>query len=171
MTPRRLLQIIVALETLIGPLAAVAQPVAPGSVTTAPLSAAAPAPAMGMTLLALLVVVLGGTGAYLLRRTSRDVMAKLVCVVALTTLAGIGYAFVAIGDTYTVEGAQCGVQTVQVFDANAENTLESHCPNLIRIVDIQVGTCTVFDPPGPCSIGQVLANNESCTLPVCGIAP
>jgi apolipoprotein N-acyltransferase len=169
MTPRRLLQIIVALETLIGPLAVVAQPVAPGSVTTAPVSA--PAPAMGMTLLAVLVVVLGGAGAYFLRRTSGDVIAKVGFVVALITAAGIGYAFVAVGDTYTVEGAQCGMQTVQVFDANVENTLESRCPNLIRIVDIQVGRCTVFDPPGPCSIGQVLANNESCTLPVCGILP
>jgi apolipoprotein N-acyltransferase len=170
MTPRRLLQIIVALETLIAPLATVAQPLYPGSVTTAPVSS--PAPVMGMTLLALLAVVLGGAGAYLLRRTSGDVIAKVVFVVALTTVAGIGYAFFPMGGTYTVEGTQCGMQTVQVFDASAENTLESHCPNLIRIVDIQVGPCpTLSDPPGPCSIGQVLANNESCTLPVCGFLP
>jgi apolipoprotein N-acyltransferase len=169
MTPRRLLQIIVALETLIGPLAAVAQPLSPGSVTTAPVSA--PAPAMGMTLLALLVVVLGGGGAYFLRRTSGDVMAKLVFVVALTTVAGIGYAFIGIGGTYTVEGPQCGMQTVQVFDASVQNTLESHCPNLIRIVDIQVKPCTLVDPAAPCSIGQVLANNESCTLPLCDVVP
>jgi apolipoprotein N-acyltransferase len=167
MRSRRVLQVVSAVATLAAPLAAVAQPLAPGSVTTAPVGAAAPV--MGMTLLALLTLGLAGVGAYLLRRTSGDVIAKVVFVVALTTLAGIGYAVVPMGVTYTVAGAQCKMQTVQVFDASAENTLESHCPNLIRIVDIHVEPCRVVDPLGPCSIGQVLANNESCTLPLCDI--
>ena len=162
---RRLRHVVVALATLGVPLAAVAQ--APGgTVTTSPFGGAA-APAMGMPLLALLAVVLAGGGAYLLRRAAGGAVAKVGFVAALTALAGVGYAFIFIGITITVEGAQCRIRAVQVFDPTADNTLVSHCPNQIQIVSIQVVPCPGFDPPGSCSVGQVLADGDACTLPTC----
>jgi Pretoxin HINT domain len=166
---RRLLNAVVTLATLVAPLAAVAQLVPTGSVTTAPLGAAAPA--MGMPLLALLAVVLAGGGAYLLRRAARGAIAKVGFVAALTALAGLGYAFIPSGITITIDGAECGMQTVHPFNPLNENTLVSHCPNRIQIISIQ-GSCT-FDPsgPGPCSVGQVLADGDSCMLPTCTQPP
>ncbi len=153
----------VALATLMTPLASVAQPVT-GSVTTSPLGAV---PVMGVRVLALLVLMLAGLGAYFLRRAGRGTVAKVACVLVLTALAGLAYAAIPAGLTFTVEGPQCTMQTVQVFDPNELNTLVSHCPNPIAIVSIQVPPCMTVDPPGPCSVGQVLADNDSCTLPLC----
>lgn len=164
----RFLQVIVALATLAAPLAAVAQ-ASSGSVTTAPFSAA---PAMGMPLLALLVVILAGGGAYFLRSAARGTIAKVGFVAALAALAGVGYA---TAPAYvTIEGAQCGMQAVQPFDPTVENTLVNHCPNRIKIISIRVLCVTrddILPAPnfglGPCDAGQVLANGDACTLPTC----
>jgi hypothetical protein len=163
---RKLRHVVVALVTLGAPLAAVAQPLPPGgTVTTSPFGGTAPA--MGMPLLALLVVVLAGSGVYLLRRTGGGTIAKMGFVAALTAMAGLGYAILVIGVTIPIEGIQCMRQTVQTFDPTAENTLVSRCPNQIQIVSIQVVPCPGFDPLGSCSEGQVLADGDACTLPTC----
>lgn len=159
---RRLLHIIVALATLVAPLAAVAHAEFIGSVTTAPVIVSS-APAVGMPLLALLAVMLAGGGAYLLRRAAGGAIAKVGLVAALTALAGLAYAF---PNLIPVEGAQCRMQAVQTFDPFSLNTLVSHCPNQIRIISIQV-TCEDPPSPSPCSVGQVLANGDACTLPTC----
>ena len=164
MLPRRLLQVVVAMVTLVGPLAAVAHAAVSGSVTTAPVGVAAPA--IGMPLLALLTVLLAGGGAYLLRRKAGGAIAKVVFVAALTALAGLAYAFPPGPNLIPVAGAQCGMQTVQTFNPLIENTLVSNCPNAIQILSIQAN-CEDPPGPGPCSEGQVLNNGQSCTLPVC----
>jgi hypothetical protein len=120
-----------------------------------------------MPLLALLVVVLACSGVYFLRRTAGGTIAKMGFVAALTAMAGLGYAILVIGVTIPVEGIQCMRQTVQTFDPTAENTLVSHCPNQIQIVSIHVDPCPGVDPPGSCSVGQVLADGDACTLPTC----
>jgi hypothetical protein len=122
---------------------------------------------MGMPMLALLVVVLAGSGVYLLRRTAGGTIAKMGFVAALTAMAGLGYAILVIGVTIPIEGVQCMRRAVHAFDPTAENTLVSHCPNQIQIVSIQVVPCPGFDPLGSCSEGQVLADGDACTLPTC----
>lgn len=158
---RRLLQVVVALATLVGPLAAVAHALFTGSVTTVPYVSA---PAIGMPLLALLAVALAGGGAYLLRRAGRGAIAKVGFVAALTALAGLAYANGT--GLITIAGAQCGMQAVNEFDPSTAHTLVSNCPNPIQIVSIQ-WNCEDPAGPAPCSEGQVLNNGDSCSLPIC----
>ena len=161
MTPRRLLQIVVALAALVGPLAAVAHAAVSGSVTTAPVTAAAPA--IGMPLLALLTILLAGGGAYRLRRTRAGAVGKLAFVAALSALAGLAYASTG---TITIAGAQCGMQAVNPFTPSVQQYLQSNCPNQIRIISIQFD-CLDPAPPNPCTVGQVLNNGGICALPLC----
>ena len=166
---RRLVHVVAATITLIAPLAALAQPVTNGNVTTAPLSTA---PTMGMSVLILLAVVLTGVAAHFLRRVAGRSVAVIIFAVVLTALAGIGYAKVAM---IQVQGGQCAMATTQAFDANEPQTLISHCPNSIQIVSIQE-TCAPFDRTdntlcstflGTCSVGLVLGDGDSCTLQTC----
>jgi hypothetical protein len=165
MTIRKLPHVVVALATLVAPLAALAQGT-DGSVTTAPL---ATAPAMGMSLLALLAVVLTGVAAYCLRHAAGRVIAAVGFVAALTALAGLGYATLPLSMMIMVQGGQCAMQTTQMFNPMNLNTLVSHCPNSIQITSIQQGmACTApCVGPSPCKVGQVLANNDACDLPAC----
>jgi len=117
---------------------------------------------MGTPLLAVLVVMLVGIGAYALRRSRGGVVAKVGFALALTALAGLTYAI----DGVTVGGADCGKLTVHQFSLVGPHTLTSTCPNAIQILSIKFD-CT--DPPGPtpCTVGQVLTNGQFCTLPEC----
>ena len=164
MKPRRVLQVVVAVGTLVGPLAVVAHADLFGTVTTAPVGM--PAPAMGMPLLVLLAVLLAGAGAYLLRRTGGGVIAKVAVVAALAALAGLAYANGGMGTIYTVAGPDCGIAKTFTFDPLGPNELLSNCPNPIRIIAIQLD-CNAPDPPGECTVGQVLSNGQFCTLPEC----
>jgi len=152
-------QAIVGLATVFGPFTAVAHAEFFGTVTTAPVSVAG-APAMGMPMLAVLAVVLAVGGGYMLRRTRGGAIAKVALIAALTALAGLTYAT----DGVVIEGADCGMQTVHQFVPL--HTLLSNCTNPIRIIDIQLD-CQALDPPGDCTVGQVLTNGDSCTLPHC----
>ncbi|MBP1684031.1 MAG: hypothetical protein H6Q33_174 [Deltaproteobacteria bacterium] len=160
MMPRRLLQIVGGLATLVGPLATVAYAEFIGTVTTAPY---VPAPAMSIPMMVLLGVMLAGGGAHLLRRTRAGAVGKVALVAALTALAGLAYAN---GNTITIKDADCGKQTVSPFDPGAPQYLQSNCPNPIRIISIEF-TCE--DPPSlnPCTEGQVLNNGDICALPEC----
>lgn len=165
MIRRRSRHVVVALATLVAPLAAVAQPVTAGSVTTAPLSTV---PAMGMPLLALLVIVLAGAGAYFLRRAGGGAIAQAGFVAALTALAGLAYAIPP--NPIPVEGDQCRMQTVQPFNPSEPNMLVSHCPQPIQIisVDVSCGTLGIpHYPRNPCEMGQVLPRGDTCGLPMC----
>jgi hypothetical protein len=66
-----------------------------------------------------------------------------------------------------IQGGQCGIETIHNFNPDIPNTLVNHCPNQIQIVSIQV-SCPVATP-GSCNEGQVLADNESCSLPTCPV--
>jgi apolipoprotein N-acyltransferase len=158
--------LVVALATLVAPLAAVAQ-VPNDNVTTAPL--AAYAPVMGMPLLLLLAVVLAGVAAYRLRRAAGPAIAALGFVAALTVLASLGYATMVM-TILPVQGAQCGVPTTQPFNPMGGTTLVSHCPNAIRIISIHLETSCMFGMGlNPCQVNQILVNNESCSLPLCTV--
>lgn len=159
MIRRRLPQVVVALITLVAPLTAVAGVPVLGSVTTAPFQ---PAPVMGMAMLVLLAVVLIGGGAYLVGSAAGRASAKVGLVVVLAALAGLAYA----DGVVRVQGAQCGMQTVQEF-LPASQTLLSECQNLIQIISIQLSCATGMPVPGTCSEHQVLAFNGSCILPRC----
>jgi len=159
----RLPHVVAALITLIAPLAVLAQAATNGTVTTAPL---ATAPAMGIPVLILLAIVLTGIAAYFLRPLAGRVIAGVGFVAVLTALTGIAYAPPSLT---MVQGGQCAMQTTQMFDPFAPNTLVSHCQNAIQIVSIQLGMscetpCVVLSP---CSVGQILANGEDCMLPMC----
>ena len=162
---RRLPEVVVALVTLVAPLAALAQ-ATDGSVTTVPLALA---PAMGTRVLILLAVVLAGVAAYFLRRASGRVAAVIGFVAVLTGLAGLGYAVPMI-NMIKVQGSQCGMQTTQMFMPMTPTALKSFCPNAIQIVSIQGAMCygdSLGPAPvllAPCSVGQVLADGEECLL-------
>lgn len=165
---RRLPHVVVAMATFVAPLAALAQS-RDGSVTTAPFAAA---PVMGMPVLILLAVVLTGVGAYLLRRAAGRVIAVIGFVAVLTALAGLGYA--TFGMMIMIRGAQCAMQTTQMFDPMGRPTLKSYCPNSIQIISIQQGMLCGTEIlglgdtfPPLCSVGQVLADGEECSLPFC----
>jgi hypothetical protein len=165
MRSRRVIQIVVAVATLVGPFAALAQN--GDTVTTAPYVVTG-APAMGMPLLVLLAVLLGGVGAYLLRCTRGGIIAKVGAVAVLTALGGLAYAF--LPASLTVTGAQCQMQTVQSFfgQGGTPQQLLSQCPNWIQIISIHhsCGTDGHLEP-GTCKEGELLANGDSCTLPLC----
>jgi hypothetical protein len=169
MTIRRLPHVVVALATLVAPLAVLAQ-ATDGSVTTVPL---ATAPVLGVPLLVLLAVVLTGAAAYFLRRTAGRAAAGVGFVATLTALAGLAYAVPMI-NMIMIQGGQCAMQTTQMFNPMVRNALVSHCPNSVQVISIQLGMSCNFDRigraamgPAPCSVGQVLANGEECALPNC----
>ena len=163
---RRLPEVVVALVTLVTPLAALAQG-ADGSVTTVPLALA---PTMGIPVLVLLAVVLAGVAAYFLRRASGRVAAVIGFVAVLTGLTGLGYATMPMIHMIMVQGSQCGMQTTQMFMPMTPTALKSLCPNPIQIVAIQGGMCfgdSLGSAPvflTPCRVGQVLADGEECLL-------
>lgn len=167
---RRLPQVVVVMTTLIAPLTSLAQLSNNGSVTTAPL---ANAPVMGTPTLLLLAIVLVGAAAYLLRRAAGRGIAVISFLAVLTGLAGLGYAMI---DMITIQGAQCSTATTQMFDPFEPTTLVSRCPNSIQVTSIQL-SCALGDRteilnfcsplPGVCTVGQVLDNGDSCTLPGC----
>jgi len=166
---RRSVVVAAALATLAVPFAAFAQPVT-GTVTTGPASAA---PVLAMPLIFLLAVTLAGVAAYRMRRRIPGRVVGLVLAAAVVAMAGLGYAKPA---TIMIMGSECAMQTTKMFFASgAPAILMSDCQNAIHILDIQL-TC----PPDarnesalpfmalPCSVGQTLAQGESCPLPICG---
>ena len=173
MMRRRSIHVAAAFGVLGVPLPAWADPT--GSVTTGPIQQA---PALGIPVLVLLAVALTAITVYRLRRTGGRRMVGLGLVATVTLLAGIGHAIIPI---ITITGMDCAKQTVSVFDPLAgETLLTSDCPNPIRIVDIQVSCNEKVVAPGAqtgiggaandvveCSIGQVLANGNTCSLPGC----
>ena len=173
MMHRRSICVATAAGVLIAPLAVWADPT--GSVTTAPVHQA---PALEMSVLALLAVALTAITVYRLQRRGRRRILGLGVVIGVVALAGLVYASF---PTITIGGASCAMQTVTAFNpAKSQTVLTSNCPNSIQIVDIHV-TCDgggdVVAPNastekravavGPCSVGQILASGESCLLPGC----
>jgi len=159
------------LAVLVAPLAAVAQPPT-GSVTTVPINNA---PALGMSLCVVLALALAGIGIYRLRRPVGSRIAAFGLVAAITVLAGLGYA--AAPSTITISGADCAKQTVSFFDPRLGATMVSNCTNRIQILDIQA-SCdgtevnAATDINGAtnlvgCTVGLILADGESCKLPIC----
>jgi hypothetical protein len=171
----RAIDVAAGVGLLVAPLAALAQPET-GAVTTSPLPQQAPA--LGMPLLAILAVALTAITVYRLRRAAAGRIVGLGLVAAMTVLAGIGYA---VMQTITITGADCAKQTVSpFFPLEGETLLTSECPNLIRIVDIQdscdgsvvspnaeTGMGSAANDVAECSIGQILANGNTCALPGC----
>jgi hypothetical protein len=163
MLSRKMPRVGVALALLLGPLVAVAQPAPDSTVTTAPLW---PAPAVGIPLLALLVIVLAVLGAYLLRRAAPGVIAKVVVVAALTALAGSG---LAREIQISVTGSDCVRKAVFPFTSGTGYNLISDCPISIQILSIDIPCGLPYLPPNPCQVGQVLGQGESCNLPRCPV--
>lgn len=161
MRSRRVFQVAVALAMLTGPLAAVAHAFVTGTVTTAPVAAAAPA--IGVPMLVVVVVLLAAVGGYGLRRTHGGVIAKIGFAVALSVAAGLAYATNA---GIIIEGADCGMTAAHQYDGSMTHPLVNSCPNAIRIVSIDLD-CILDPPPSPCSEGLVLAPGASCGLPFC----
>ncbi len=157
---RRVLSISAALMTWVSP-AAFGQGL-PGSVTTAPFGAGAPA--LALPVLCVLVLALAVLGLYRLRRGGTGATVALV-VVAVTMLATIGYAVIDI----TISGTECLQPTTTMYEGDP--LLKSECPNPIRITDLQCSTTPQLpDVPSfpECTLGQTLNNGDQCVLPFCG---
>jgi hypothetical protein len=140
-----------------------------GMVTVAPLSTSAPA--ISMILLGLLAVVLGVAAAVILRRRSARLASGLIVTIAAVSLATAGYAaFV----TVVISDDECSRPTTEDYppNAGAQPTLNSQCPNPIRIIDIKV-MCEFEEVTSPqelppvCEVGMILNDGNSCRLPVC----
>jgi hypothetical protein len=126
-----------------------------------------------MSVIVALAVAMAGVGVYRLRRTVAGRIVGFVLIAAATVLVGLAYAG---GLPLTIKDADCTKQTTSTFNPLDANTLMSGCPNLIRIVDIQVScdgdmsslnsAANVGTLPD-CGVGQTLANGAGCILPVC----
>jgi len=168
MVRRRRIDVVAAVAALVVPLPALAQG-AVNLVTTGPIQQA---PALGMPLLFLLAVALAGLAMYRLRHGVPSRIMAVGFVVAMTVLAGLGYAMM---PTITISGGDCMRRTTNPYDLFEHTYLMSACPNMIRILEIQFG-CTPSQPsPGSqslaipeCEVGQTLANGDECMLPTCG---
>lgn len=172
MIRRRSIHAAAAFAALVAPLTALAQ--APtGSVTTAPIHNV---PALGMSLFVMLALALAGLGIYRLRRTVSRRTVAIALVAAVTVLAGLGYA--GATSIITITGADCMKQTVSLFNPLMDTTVISNCTNRIQVLDIQV-SCGAGDVTAEtdinsaangvhvCSVGEVLADGDSCRLPIC----
>jgi len=153
---RRSLQAAVATALLVSPLAAIAQ-----TVTTVPI--AQPAPVLAMPMLIALVVGLVGLGIYSIRARSARVVAGFALITGLSLVVGLSYAAL---PGVSVDGAECDMRTTQSYNFFGD-ILTSHCPNLIKIVEITCGHTDVLNVPALCVVGQTLTNGQSCLLPSC----
>ncbi|HVO25988.1 MAG TPA: hypothetical protein VMW56_20405 [Candidatus Margulisiibacteriota bacterium] len=148
--------------TLVTPFAASA-----GTVTTVPLGAAAPA--LGLPMLGLLAVALSVGAVHVLRRKAASATAKLAVVAVVISLAGAAYAPI---PTVVVSNEQCTVRTTQMWDSSNPAVLENRCSNDLVIEAIMacepgLGSAAVVDELPVCVVGQILAADGACDLPVC----
>ena len=154
---RRVLQVVVVSGTLVSPLAAFA-----ASVTTSPLGLAAPA--LRLVVLIALAIVLVGAGLYSLRRRSAAALAGFALVAGLSVLAGLGYAN---PPGVVIDDGDCHRQSVHVY-SDGGSTLTSLCPGPIKIDALDCdGVPPLCVALVDCTVGQILANGESCNLPAC----
>ena len=156
MTSRRSTPVVAAMATLVAPVTAFAQGLN-GTVTTGP---AQHAPTLTLPLIALLAIALGVVALRRLR-----VRGPIVGLILVAALLGVGSAFVST--TITITGAQCTMQTTNMFDSSVPTTLMSKCADGIHIISIEV-PCSGGPVAGPpCTVGETLADGQSCTLPLC----
>jgi apolipoprotein N-acyltransferase len=159
------LQVLTTVSVVCAPLTAMAGKQM-AAVTVAPVGTAAPA--VGTAMLAFLTVVLAGGAFFILRRKSVTASGAMVVLAALTMVAVTGYA---AAFTTVVMGEDCSKETTLGYPPDGDQTLESQCPNPIRIVafelncDEEVLAETVPD----CEIGTVLEMGETCQLPTCDV--
>lgn len=162
MMRRRAIPVAAVVATFVLPLAAFAQSPT-GSVTTDPVQS--PAPALSVPLMLLLAVGLSAVAVYKLRRTAaRSIV--VVLVAAVTVLGGLSYAFLPGID---ISGADCLKHKTNIFYPFIGFTpLTSDCQQPIRITDITLPCTDIPAPSQPCTVGQILDNGQTCTLPSCG---
>ena len=162
----RSLQVAVSSAALVSPLAAVAQPMTTGSVTTAPVGISAPA--LAIPTLVALAIALIALGAYSIRTRTAGAVTGFALAAGLSLLASLGYATGGV----VIQGTDCFAQTIHSYDSTLGTTsLTSLCPNPIQIVAIDA--CASIEPdvlgdPLPfCRVGTILTNGQACTLPGC----
>lgn len=159
-----------ALAALVSPMAAFAQ-----TVTTDPLAQAAPA--LSFPLLVVAAMALIGLGVYSTRTRAGRGIVGFTLVAGLSLITGVIYA----NSGVIIDGAECKKETVSPYDSSAlDVTLTSLCPNRIKIVAIDPDCGMLITPQSycvgvqlqpPCTVGQILANGDTCTLPSCNLTP
>jgi hypothetical protein len=165
---RRLRQFAFAITAITAPLTASAQ-VLGGSVTVAPIATEG-APVLGWAGLAALVLALG-IGAALMLRRSRPRVVPMVGVLTLVLLAAARGAPVL---DVIIAGDECRQVWQENYEPLKHIELESQCPNLIRIIDLQLN-CDRTGEEAPiesvsgtvCEVGLIIPTGGSCLLPGC----
>jgi hypothetical protein len=162
---RRLRQLVVVVSAIAAPLTVSAQDV--GSVTVAPLSAAAPA--LGWPGLGALAIALAA-GAVLMLRRSRPLVAQTLGLVTLALTAAVGDAAL---PNVIISGDECHRVTEKSYQPLKSVELESACANPIRIIALELNCDRTGEAPveslsdSLCEVGLIVPPGGSCHLPSC----